>query len=160
MKKLLLFLLITLLALSLVACGGTEPDPTPTPDDSTPTTPEDPAPTPPVDPEPDPSLLNFEGVTFSDLTVTYDGEEHIIEVAGKEVTLSFKEYSLLMVLLEAEGNVVSRDTLLTRVWGEYYDESRTLDVHIRKLRMKLETAGELIQTVKNIGYKLGGNENG
>ncbi len=82
MKKLLLFLLITLLALSLVACGGTEPDPTPTPDDSTPTTPEDPAPTPPADPEPDPSLLNFEGVTFSDLTVTYDGEEHIIEVAG------------------------------------------------------------------------------
>ena len=87
-------------------------------------------------------------------------EKHIIEVAGKEVTLSFKEYSLLLVLLEAEGNVVSRDTLLTRVWGEFYDESRTLDVHIRKLRIKLETAGDLIQTVKNIGYKLGGCENG
>ena len=87
-------------------------------------------------------------------------EKHIIEVSGKEVTLSFKEYSLLMVLLEAEGNVVSRDALLTRVWGEFYDESRTLDVHIRKLRMKLENAGELIHTVKNIGYKLGGNENG
>ena len=87
-------------------------------------------------------------------------EKHIIEVAGKEVTLSFKEYSLLMVLLEADGNVVSRDALLTRVWGEFYDESRTLDVHIRKLRMKLESAGELIHTVKNIGYKLGGNENG
>ena len=87
-------------------------------------------------------------------------EKHIIEVSGKEVTLSFKEYTLLMVLLEAEGNVVSRDTLLTRVWGEFYDESRTLDVHIRKLRVKLETAGDLIQTVKNIGYKLGGNENG
>ena len=87
-------------------------------------------------------------------------EKHIIEVAGKEVNLSFKEYSLLMVLLEAEGNVVSRDTLLSRVWGEFYDESRTLDVHIRKLRMKLESAGELIHTVKNIGYKLGGSENG
>ena len=87
-------------------------------------------------------------------------EKHIIEVSGKEVTLSFKEYTLLMVLLEAEGNVVSRDTLLTRVWGEFYDESRTLYVHIRKLRVKLETAGNLIQTVKNIGYKLGGNENG
>ena len=60
----------------------------------------------------------------------------------------------------AGGNVVTRDVLLTRVWGEFYDESRTLDVHIRKLRMKLETAGELIHTVKNIGYKLGGNENG
>ena len=87
-------------------------------------------------------------------------EKHIIEVGGKEVSLSFKEYSLLIVLLEAEGNVVSRDTLLTRVWGEFYDESRTLDVHIRKLRIKLDSAGDLIQTVKNIGYKLGGNENG
>ncbi|MBQ7976126.1 MAG: response regulator transcription factor [Clostridia bacterium] len=86
-------------------------------------------------------------------------EKHIIEVSGKEITLSFKEYSLLMVLLEAEGKVVSRDTLLTRVWGEFYDESRTLDVHIRKLRVKLEGAGDLIGTVKNIGYKLGGNDN-
>ena len=87
-------------------------------------------------------------------------EKHIIEVSGTEVNLSFKEYSLLMVLLEAEGNVVSRDTLLSRVWGEFYDESRTLDVHIRKLRMKLGAAGDLIHTVKSIGYKLGGNENG
>ncbi len=87
-------------------------------------------------------------------------KKHIIEVSGKDIPLSFKEYSLLMVLLEAEGNVVSRDTLLTRVWGEFYDESRTLDVHIRKLRIKLGSAGELIQTVKNIGYKLGGSENG
>ncbi len=64
-----------------------------------------------------------------------------------------------MLLLEANGNVVPRDTLITRIWGEFYDESRTLDVHIRKLRVKLEKAGELIKTVKNIGYKLGGNEN-
>ena len=87
-------------------------------------------------------------------------EKHIIEVSGKEITLSFKEYSLLMALLEAEGKVVSRDTLLARVWGEFYDESRTLDVHIRKLRVKLESAGDIIQTVKNIGYKIGGGENG
>ena len=86
-------------------------------------------------------------------------EKHIIEVSGASVNLSFKEYTLLLVLLEAEGNVVSRDSLLTRVWGEYYDESRTLDVHIRKLRVKLETAGELIQTVKNIGYKIEVDEN-
>lgn len=86
-------------------------------------------------------------------------EKHVIEVSGKQVNLSFKEYSLLIVLLEAGGNVVSRDTLLTRVWGEFYDESRTLDVHIRKLRIKLGLAGELIHTVKNIGYKLGSGEN-
>ena len=61
-----------------------------------------------------------------------------------------------MVLLEAEGNVVKRDELLSKVWGEFYEESRTLDVHIRKLRLKLKEAGNLIQTVKNIGYKIGG----
>ena len=82
-------------------------------------------------------------------------EKHIIEVSGKAVNLSFKEYSLLLALLEADGNVVSRKNLLTSVWGEFYDESRTLDVHIRKLRMKLGTAGDLISTVKNIGYKIG-----
>ncbi len=91
---------------------------------------------------------------IGDLYVNF--EKHIIEVAGAEITLSFKEYSLLKVLLEADGNVVARDKLLTSVWGDFYEESRTLDVHIRKLRMKLGTAGELIKTVKNIGYKLGG----
>jgi len=87
-----------------------------------------------------------------------DPAKHIISVEGKAVQLSFKEYLLLVVLLEAEGNVVERDRLLSSVWGEYYTESRTLDVHIRKLRVKLGDAGKLIQTVKGIGYKLGGAE--
>lgn len=81
-------------------------------------------------------------------------EKHIITVNGEDINLSFKEYSLLTVLLEADGNVVTRDTLLYRVWGEFYEESRTLDVHIRKLRVKLKSAGELIKTIKNIGYKI------
>lgn len=85
--------------------------------------------------------------------------KHIITVSGKEVSLSYKEYLLLLVLLEAEGDVVGRDRLLTSVWGEYYTESRTLDVHIRKLRIKLGDAGRMIQTVKGIGYKLGGVTN-
>lgn len=80
--------------------------------------------------------------------------KHIIEVSGEPISLSYKEYSLLMVLLEANGNVVDRDTLLAKVWGEYYNESRTLDVHIRKLRVKLGAAGDMIHTVKRIGYKL------
>lgn len=83
-----------------------------------------------------------------------DPSRHIITVSGKAVTLSFKEYLLLIVLLEAEGKVLSRDTLLSKVWGEYYTESRTLDVHIRKLRVKLGEAGQMIRTVKGIGYKL------
>lgn len=83
-------------------------------------------------------------------------EKHVIKVCGEEIDLSFKEYQLLMTLLEANGNVVPRDALLARVWGEFYEESRTLDVHIRKLRVKLKSAGELIKTIKNIGYRLEG----
>ena len=86
-------------------------------------------------------------------------EKHIIKIADEEIILSYKEYSLLLVLLEAEGNVVKREDLLAKVWGEFYTESRTLDVHIRKLRVKLQNSGVIIQTVKNIGYKLGGIEN-
>lgn len=81
-------------------------------------------------------------------------QKHIIKVDGEEVNLSFKEYLLLCALAEADGNVVERDTLLSKVWGEYYEESRTLDVHIRKLRVKLKDAGAMIKTVKNVGYKL------
>lgn len=88
-------------------------------------------------------------------TLYVDPSRHIIKVGGKEVVLSYKEFNLLMVLLEAKGKVVNREQLLSRVWGEYYGESRTLDVHIRKLRVKLgKKAGSYIQTVKGIGYKL------
>ncbi|MBQ7098070.1 MAG: response regulator transcription factor [Clostridia bacterium] len=87
-----------------------------------------------------------------------NSDKHITSIAGKEINLSFKEYSLLLMLLRAEGNVVKREVLLSELWGDFYDESRTLDVHIRKLRVKLEEAGEYIQTVKNIGYKIGVSE--
>ncbi len=86
-------------------------------------------------------------------------EKHIVSVAGEAVTLAYKEYELLLALLKAEGNVVNRDSLLVGIWGEFYDESRTLDVHIRKLRVKLKDAGVMIHTVKNVGYRLGGIEN-
>ncbi|MCM1114697.1 MAG: response regulator transcription factor [Clostridium sp.] len=88
-----------------------------------------------------------------------DFEKHIIKVSGESIELSYKEYTLLSVLLRADGNVVTRDELLTKVWGEYYEESRTLDVHIRKLRVKLKQAGACIKTVKNIGYQFVGDHN-
>lgn len=82
-------------------------------------------------------------------------DKHIIQVDNEDISLSYKEYCLLMALLEAKGNVVHREELLTKVWGEFYGESRTLDVHIRKLRVKLgDEAGKYIQTVKGIGYKI------
>lgn len=87
-----------------------------------------------------------------------DPARHIIQTAGENVSLSYKEYCLLITLLEAKGRVITREELLTRVWGEYYGESRTLDVHIRKLRVKLGDAGRLIRTVKGIGYKLSAEE--
>ena len=82
-------------------------------------------------------------------------ERHVVTVDGSEVNLSYKEYMLLITLIEAGGNVVTRDALLSGIWGEYYDESRTLDVHIRTLRQKLGGDGRLIDTVRNVGYKVG-----
>lgn len=83
-------------------------------------------------------------------------ERHIVEVNGQAVSLSYKEYRILTALLEADGKVLTREELFAKVWGEYYGESRTLDVHIRNLRMKLGIAGKYIRTVKNIGYQIGG----
>lgn len=82
-------------------------------------------------------------------------KKHIVKVCGEEINLSFKEYMILSILLEANGDAVTREKLLTDVWGEFYGESRTLDVHIRKLRVKLKTAGEMIKTIKNVGYRIG-----
>lgn len=85
-----------------------------------------------------------------------DTARYVVTVSGREISLSFKEFALLAALAEANGNVVTREALLGKVWGEFYEESRTLDVHIRKLRIKLGDAASLIQTVKNVGYRLGG----
>lgn len=79
----------------------------------------------------------------------------IAELSGKELTLSYKEFELLTALLEAEGKVMTREELFTKIWGGFYGESRTLDVHIRNLRTKLGAAGNYILTVKNVGYKIG-----
>lgn len=79
----------------------------------------------------------------------------IAELSGKELALSYKEFELLIALLEADGKAVTREELFTRVWGEFYGESRTLDVHIRNLRSKLGADGSCIQTVKNVGYRIG-----
>lgn len=91
-------------------------------------------------------------------SLSVNPEKHIVKVNGKEITLSYKEFALLCELLKADGKVVRRGDLLTAVWGEFYDESRTLDVHIRKLRVKLGVAGTFIHTVKNIGYKIESEE--
>ncbi|MCC8195445.1 MAG: response regulator transcription factor [Ruminococcus sp.] len=87
--------------------------------------------------------------------VHLDSEKHTVRVGDEPVSLSFKEYSILLMLLQANGKVVGREELLNHIWGEYYGESRTLDVHIRTLRQKLGESGSLIQTVKKVGYRIG-----
>lgn len=98
-------------------------------------------------------------VEYSLGILSVDTNKHTVYVDGSEVTLSFKEFAILTLLLKANGNVVSRDELFTKVWNDYYGESRTLDVHIRNLRIKLGAAGQYIQTVKNVGYKIGVSNN-
>ncbi|MDO5144934.1 MAG: response regulator transcription factor [bacterium] len=81
-----------------------------------------------------------------------------VTVDGVEVQLTFKEFELLLVLMANAGQVLSRNTLMERVWGgEFPRENRTLDVHIRTLRSKLGSAGEMISTVRGVGYRIGEN---
>lgn len=84
-------------------------------------------------------------------------EKHIVTVNGEEVTLTFKEFEMLCMLLENRHVVLTRDQILNRIWGYSFDgESRTVDVHVRTLRQKLKEAGDLIETVRGIGYKIAG----
>ena len=84
---------------------------------------------------------------------------HIVTVNGENVSLTLKEFELLCLLLEHREMVFSRAQLLDKVWGYSFDgESRTVDVHIRTLRQKLGEAGSLIETVRGVGYKIGGEK--
>ena len=83
-------------------------------------------------------------------------EKHQVRVEGQEVALTRKEFELLRILLENRGRVLTRTQLQDRVWGYEFDgESRTVDVHIRTLRQKLGACGEIIETVRGVGYRIG-----
>ena len=81
--------------------------------------------------------------------------KHTIKVNGKDIILTLKEFELLHLFMENPGLVFTRDQLLTRIWGtEFLGETRTVDVHIGTLRTKLLSAGDYIQTVRGVGYKM------
>lgn len=83
-------------------------------------------------------------------------EKHQVQVDGQDVALTLKEFELLRILLENRGRVLTRTQLQDHVWGYEFDgESRTVDVHIRTLRQKLGACGEIIETVRGVGYKIG-----
>ena len=86
-----------------------------------------------------------------------DPGRHLVQVNGENVALTLKEFQLLCLLLEHQDAVFTRDQLLNTIWGYDFDgASRTVDVHIRTLRQKLGAAGSYIQTIRGIGYKIGG----
>ena len=86
-----------------------------------------------------------------------DPARHTVHVEGKEVALTQKEFEVLCLLLRSRGQVLSRETLIQRVWGyAFTGESRTVDVHMRTLRQKLGPAGAYIETVRGYGYKISG----
>ena len=82
---------------------------------------------------------------------------HEVTVDQEPVNLTLKEYEMLCLLLKNSGTVLSRTQLLNQIWGYEVDgESRTVDVHIRTLRQKLGPAGDLVETVRGVGYKISG----
>lgn len=81
---------------------------------------------------------------------------HKVSWRGEQVELTRKEFELLQYLMENKGLVMTRNQILCHVWGYDFDgETRTVDVHVRTLRQKLGNAGNLIETVRGVGYRIG-----
>ncbi len=108
------------------------------------------------------ALLRRTGTVSAAKELSADGicvnvQRHTASVNGKPVYLAYKEFELLCMLLENKGAVLTRDRLLDKIWGYGFDgETRTVDVHVRSLRQKLGECGNLIETVRGIGYRIGG----
>lgn len=87
--------------------------------------------------------------------ITLNEKKHEVLVAGEHVNLTLKEYEMLKRLMHNKGIVLTRDRLLEEIWGYDFDgETRTVDVHIRTLRQKLGNAGEAVETVRGVGYRI------
>lgn len=100
-----------------------------------------------VAPKSEPDLLIAEGLVVN-------VGKHLVTINEKAVVLTYKEFELLRFLLENRGLVFGREKLLAEVWGyDYEGGTRTIDVHIQTLRQKLGAYGELIQTVRGVGYR-------
>ena len=89
--------------------------------------------------------------------ICLDTKKHEVKVDGENAVLTLKEFELLEKLMRNQGIVLTRDQLLTEIWGYDFDgETRTVDVHIRTLRQKLGEQGSLVKTVRGVGYRIGG----
>ena len=93
-------------------------------------------------------------------SIVIDEGKHTVTVNDKIILLTLKEYELLKLLAENAGQVFTRENLLSSVWGaDFVGETRTVDVHIGTLRTKLDECGDMIKTVRGVGYKMEGQEN-
>lgn len=82
--------------------------------------------------------------------------KHEVRYEGKKIDLTRKEFELLQYLMENKGLVMTRNQILCHIWGYDFDgETRTVDVHVRTLRQKLGEAGNLIETIRGVGYRIG-----
>ena len=87
--------------------------------------------------------------------LSIDLERHLVAIDGQDVRLTAKEFLLLQYFIEHRGRVLSRDLLLTDVWGyQYTGGTRTVDVHVRRLREKIPLLASALKTIKQFGYKL------
>lgn len=88
--------------------------------------------------------------------IAIDNDKRLVSVDDNVIDLTYKEYELLNILIINIENVLSRDLLLEKIWGyDFIGDTRTVDVHIGTLRKKIGESGKYIQTVRNIGYKMG-----
>ncbi|HHX57275.1 MAG TPA: response regulator transcription factor, partial [Clostridiales bacterium] len=93
-------------------------------------------------------------LSMGDITVNVD--KHLVMNRDEEILLTFKEFELLRYMIENKGIALTRNNILEKIWG--YDsecETRTVDVHIRTLRQKLGESGDLIKTIRGVGYRMG-----
>ena len=87
--------------------------------------------------------------------VSLDADAHTVTAGGQRITLTYKEFELLRLFMVHPGTAFTREQLMERVWGtDYCGETRTVDMHIRTLRQKLGEYGEMIETVRGVGYRL------
>ena len=100
-----------------------------------------------------------ESPVLDELGIVLDPERHSVSVRGEEIAMPLREFELLEMLMRHSGRVLTRGQLIDRVWGSnYYGDTKTLDVHIKRIRARIETEPakpRLISTVRGVGYRFG-----
>jgi two-component system response regulator RegX3 len=94
--------------------------------------------------------------------VRLDADRHVVTIAGEQIPMPLKEFELLEVLLRNAGRVLTREQLMSRVWGsDYFGDTKTLDVHVKRLRAKLEPDPSVprhLVTIRGVGYRFDGTD--